>query len=60
MTGTATSELSKNSWKTSLAVRDFQLEKVPEVKVLMFAEPPVTISEAAMKWLSCMYQQRQL
>ena len=47
MTGTATSEVSKNSWKTSLTVRDLQLETVPEVKVLMHAEPQLTISEAA-------------
>jgi hypothetical protein len=47
MTGTATSEVSKNSWKTSLTVRDLQLETVPEMKVLMYAEPQVTISEAA-------------
>jgi hypothetical protein len=47
MTGIATSEVGKNSWKTSLTVRDLQLQTVPEVKVLMHAEPQVTISEAA-------------
>jgi len=46
MTGTATSEVGKN-WKTSLTVRDLQLKTVPEVKVLMHAEPQVTISVAA-------------
>jgi hypothetical protein len=38
---------AQNSWKTSLTVRGLQLLTVPEVKVLMHAEPQVTISEAA-------------
>jgi hypothetical protein len=47
MTGTATSEVGKNCWKTSLTARDLQLETVPEVKVLMHADPQITITEAA-------------
>jgi hypothetical protein len=47
MTGTPTSEVGNNSWKTSVTVRDRQLETVPELKVLMYAEPHVTISKAA-------------
>jgi len=39
--------VGKNCWKTSLTVKDLQLETVPEVKVLLHAEPQVTISEAA-------------